>query len=184
MNFHQLAELFIENQQQTIGAVAMEELNNLSALIQSSEQVFLQGKGRTGLIMDMFAMRLVHLGFRAYIIGQPTTPKYASHDLLILASGSGATEGLLLTARQAQKANGNLFVITRQTDSPLAKMTQNRLIVPHPPIDQKDAVESKVLSGTLFEQALLLTLDCFCGLLAEQTGQDFDQMSDRHVVIE
>jgi 6-phospho-3-hexuloisomerase len=184
MSFQKLADLFIESQRQTIDGIAMEQLNNLSTLIQSCGRIFLLGKGRTGLIMDTFAMRLVHLGFQAYVIGQPTTPKYGADDLLILASGSGTTEGSILTARQARKSGGYLFLITRDSASPLGIMIPNKLVIPATLMDQKDYPESKVLSGTLFEQALLLTLDCFCGLLAEQTGQDFEKMSSRHVVIE
>jgi 6-phospho-3-hexuloisomerase len=184
MEFQDLADLFSEDQRQAARLVNENQLEQFADAIQSSERIFLQGKGRTGLVIEMFAMRLVHLGYQAFIIGHSTTPKYSTRDLLILASGSGTTEGLILTAQQAQRIGGKLFILTRNPEAPLSSYAQNSLIIPNPKLEHGALANSKILSGTLFEHALLVTLDGLCVLLAEKTGQDLNAMSDRHVTIE
>jgi len=184
MKFQDLAELFSEDQRQSARLVNEDQLEQFAEAIRSTQRIFLLGKGRTGLIVEMFAMRLVHLGFQAYVIGQSTTPKYSPEDMLILASGSGTTEGLMLTAQQAQRVGGKIGVITRNPAGPLGQYAQSILVIPDPQLDHGALAKSKILSGTLFEQSLLLTLDCLCILLAKKTGQDLNDMSDRHVTIE
>ncbi len=184
MKFQDLAELFSEDQKQAARLVNENQLEQFAGAIQSSERIFLQGKGRTGLVVEMFAMRLVHLGFQAHVIGDSTTPKYSPDDMLILASGSGTTEGLILTAQQAQRVGGRIGVITRNPAGPLCQYAQTTLVIPDPKLEHGALANNKILSGTLFEHALLLTLDCLCVLLAEKTGQDLNDLGDRHVTIE
>ena len=184
MKFLDLAELFNEDQRQAARLVNEAQLEQFAEAIQSSQRIFLLGKGRTGLIVEMFDMRLVHLGLQAYIIEHSTTPKYSPEDILILASGSGTTEGLILTAQQAQRVGGKIGLITRNPAGPLSRYAQSVLVMPDPQLEHGALAKSKILSGTIFEQALLLTLDCLCILLAERTGQDLNDMSNRHVTIE
>lgn len=184
MKFQDLAELFSEDQKQAAHLLNEGQLEQFAEAIQSSQRIFLLGKGRTGLIVEMFAMRLVHLGFQAYIIGHSTTPKYSPEDMLILASGSGTTEGLILTAQQAQRVGGKIGLITRNPAGPLSRYAQSVLVIPDPQLEHGALADSKILSGTLFEESILLTLDCLSILLAEKMGQDLNDMSDRHVTIE
>ena len=90
----------------------------------------------------------------------------------------------MLTAQQAQRVGGKIGVITRNPAGPLGQYAQSILVIPDRQLDHGALAKSKILSGTLFEQSLLLTLDCLCILLAEKTGQDLNDMSDRHVTIE
>ena len=182
--FQNWSDYYIERQNQTLARINNDHLERLSNAIRVSRHIFLLGKGRTGLVVEMFAMRLVHLGYQAYIIGQSTTPKLTSEDLLILASCSGETEGILLAARQAHTAGGTVFAVTRGSGSQLADIADHVLIIPELPETNTTKKPSKIMQGTLFEQALLLTLDCFIAQLAEETGQNFDKMGDRHVKIE
>ena len=184
MDFNTWSAHYLERQRQTLAGINQEELENLSDAIQASKRIFLLGKGRTGLVVEMFAMRLVHLGYAAYIIGQSITPKFMPKDLLILASCSGSTEGILLAARQALKAEGEAFAITSAPTSPICSFAASQLILPSSENQPSAGQISKIEQGTLFEQSLLLTLDCFIALLAEKTGQNFAKMSNRHVKIE
>jgi 6-phospho-3-hexuloisomerase len=184
MDFQAWSKFYLEKQGQTLAGINPDEMENLADAILSSKRIFVLGKGRTGLVIEMFAMRLVHLGYQAYIIGQSTTPKFTPEDILILASCSGNTEGILLAARQASAAGGTIFAITRAAGSSLCDLTSHVLRIPEPPEADSAQPASKIMQGTLFEQSLLLTLDCFIAGLAEKTGQDFDKMSDRHVKIE
>ena len=51
----------------------------------------------------MAAMRLMHLGLTVHIAGDTTTPAITSGDLLLVASGSGTTSGVVKSAETARK---------------------------------------------------------------------------------
>ena len=60
--------------------------------IMHSGKIFIAGAGRTGYIMRCFAMRLIHLGFCAYVIGDTEMIAAKAGDLLLIGSGSGETK--------------------------------------------------------------------------------------------
>ena len=69
--------------------------------IEDPPKKFTIGRGRLRLVMDMFAIRLMHLGLNVHAIGEPTTPAMRSGDLLVIGSGSGKTEGPKMAAIKA-----------------------------------------------------------------------------------
>ncbi|AXV38081.1 MAG: hypothetical protein CIT01_07665 [Methanobacterium sp. BRmetb2] len=54
--------------------------------------IFVYGAGRSGFVGKSFVMRLVQLGFRAYMIGESATAPMKKDDLFIVISGSGKTQ--------------------------------------------------------------------------------------------
>jgi 6-phospho-3-hexuloisomerase len=52
---------------------------------------FTCGHGRSGLIAQLAAMRLMHLGFDAHLVGEATAPSVARDDGLVMISASGET---------------------------------------------------------------------------------------------
>lgn len=54
--------------------------------------IFVYGAGRSGFVGKSFAMRLVQLGFKAYMVGESATPPMKKDDLFIVISGSGKTQ--------------------------------------------------------------------------------------------
>lgn len=183
MDLYQHSDYYIDLLNDTVKKINTLEIDKLIQKIQNSQSIFLLGKGRTGLVIAMFAMRLTHLGFQVHLIGQPTTPRMNSGDLFILASGSGETEGVILSAKQAKKINGDLFGLTMSPNSTLCSLCQNNLYIPCD-FFKKNTPKNKVQTGTIFEQTLFLTLDCIVAILAERTNQDFSKMSERHANIE
>ena len=63
-------------------------------------RVFVAGAGRSGLVLRMFAMRLMHFGPTVHVAGDTTTPAISSGDLLLVASGSGTTSGVVNSRRE------------------------------------------------------------------------------------
>lgn len=53
---------------------------------------FFTGQGRSGLVAQMVAMRFMHLGLNTHFIGEASAPSIQLEDVLILISGSGATQ--------------------------------------------------------------------------------------------
>ena len=56
------------------------------------------GVGREGLMMKALAMRLMHLGLDAHVVGDMSTPPIGKGDLLLVSAGPGSfsTEADLL----------------------------------------------------------------------------------------
>src|SRR6478609_5532890 len=52
-------------------------------LITSARRIFVIGNGRSGLTIQMAAMRLMHLGLRVHMAGEVTAPALVEGDLLI-----------------------------------------------------------------------------------------------------
>jgi len=161
----------------TFSTINPKDISGFAKRIQSAERIFLMGSGRTGLVVEMFAMRLAQLGLPVFIVSHPTTPSLEKTDLLILVSGSGETEIILSAALKANKIGAEIFVITQNEGSSLGKLVQDPLIIPFP------SDNTKVLNGTLFEMALLISLDAVIAELLNLTGQRFEDMSERHANI-
>jgi 6-phospho-3-hexuloisomerase len=57
--------------------------------IAAANKITLYGVTREGLQIKGFAMRLFHLGLRAAVVRDMTTPHLGAGDLLILSAGPG-----------------------------------------------------------------------------------------------
>ncbi len=68
-----------------------DDLDQARRLVLSARRIFVAGKGRSGLQMEAFAMRLMHLGLSTHVVGDVTTPGIAPDDVLVIGSGSGRT---------------------------------------------------------------------------------------------
>jgi len=161
----------------TLANLNLKDISGLAKRIHRAKRIFLMGSGRTGLVVEMFAMRLTQLGLPVFIASRSTTPALEKIDLLILVSGSGETEPILSAASKASKIGAETFVVTQNEESSLGKLVQDPFIIPSPPEN------TKVLNGTLFEMALLISLDAVVAELLTLTGQKFEDMSIRHANI-
>ena len=59
-----------------------------------------------------FAMRMMHMGIDAYVIGETVTSTFTQDDLLIIGSGSGETKSLIPIAQKAKELGGKVGVVT------------------------------------------------------------------------
>lgn len=156
-------------------------------LIRGARRIFVAGKGRSGLQMEAFAMRLMHLGLSAHVVGETTTPGIAPGDLLVIGSGSGRTPSLISYAQQADALRVPVVLITAAAESPLHPFaTQTvRIAAPTPKLDNDQAFQNSMLPmGSLFELALILLLDLIILMLMSDLGQDSSQMFSRHANLE
>ena len=133
---------------------------------------FCSGQGRSGLVAQMAAMRLMHAGFDAHAVGEPTAPSIGDGDGLIMFSGSGETPVTLHLARLARGFGARLLAVTTRADSTLAGLAEVVIEVPTRGTGQ--------FGGTLFEQSALLLIDA---LVLDLTGGDsrtYALMQERH----
>lgn len=174
MNPSQWNQIVLECANTSIQEMDQEQIKDLAQKITDAQRVFLLGNGRTGLIAQAFGMRLAQLGLPVFLVSHPTTPALEKDDLLLLVSGSGKTESLVLAGDRARDIGAAIFLVTGEPESPLGKRIQDRLIIHFP------GKSDRVLNGTLFEMALLLNLDAVVNQLLNLTGQSFEDLSARH----
>lgn len=186
MNFSDAARAVIGELERTLGAVSAQEAERLVDLTLSANRIFLAGAGRSGLAVKTFAMRLMQMGLDAYVVGETVTPGMKADDLLIIGSGSGATASLAAMAAKAKTLGAKLTVVTIFPDSPIGRLADLTMTIPAstPKSASPSAFVSMQPMGSLFEQSLLIVLDCIVMRLMEKMALDLAAMFERHANLE
>lgn len=160
------------------------QLDAFADLVDDAERVFVHGAGRSGLALRMTAMRLMHLGLEVHVVGEVTTPAIAEGDVLLTASGSGTTSGIVAAARTAVDAGARVAAITTAADSPLADLAEAALVVPAADKQDRSGTASAQYAGGLFEQTVVLLGDAVFHALWKRSGADADELWPRHANLE
>ncbi len=87
-----------------------------------AKRVYVAGAGRSGLIARAVAMRLLHLGFDVYVVGETVTPALQPGDTLVVFSGSGETHTMATYSRTVRDLGGTVCLITASPDSTMGRM--------------------------------------------------------------
>lgn len=156
----------------------------LADAVQACAAVFVAGAGRSGLMARAGAMRLMHFGKRVYVVGETVTPAIGPDDLLLVASGSGETGGMILAARKARSVGARVALVTGNWNSTLAGIADLLVVVRAPSPGLGEAASSPQPMGNLFEQSLLLVLDAVVMALMARTGTTSEEMFTRHANLE
>jgi len=152
--------------------------------IENANRLFLLGAGRSGLALRMTAMRLMHLGLTAHVVGETTTPAIAEGDLLIAASGSGTTAGIVRSAETAAKVGARIVALSTTDSSPLADVADHLLVIPAAAKLDRSGEASAQYAGSLFEQAVVLVGDALFHALWQRSGASADELWPRHTNLE
>lgn len=166
------------------GVASARRLDDLADLIGAAPRVFVIGAGRSGIALQMTAMRLMHLGLEVHLVGEVTTPAIASGDVLITASGSGTTESIVRAAQRAASVGARVGVITTAEDSPLAALADVCVIVPAAQKLDRTASASAQYAGGLFEQVVVVIGDGLFHSLWQRQGSSADELWVRHSNLE
>jgi len=156
-------------------------LAQAATIIAETERIFLAGAGRSRLSISGFAMRLMHLGKKAWLIGEVSTPAIKEGDLLVIGSGSGETNGLILMAQKAKKIGAKILLITREVDSTIGQMADFEARIPALSLKafNSDGAHSVVQpGGSLFEQCLLILSDMLILIIMRTNPEKYDLRKD------
>jgi 6-phospho-3-hexuloisomerase len=185
MNNHYYEQILLELKE-TVSKFDDEAIDQMADAIIGSNRIFLAGTGRSGLMVKAFAMRLMHLGLNAFVVGETITPGISDTDLLLIGSGSGETGSVSNYAREAKKHHARVGLITIFPDSTIGKLADFKVLIDAP--TSKKIVERGVTSiqpmGSLFEQSLMLLLDGMILKLMEKLGVNPDTMWGKHANLE
>ena len=152
--------------------------------------MYVAGVGRSGLVSSCFAMRLVHLGIVAHVVGEATAPGLGRGDILVISSGSGRTRTVLAQADAAKARGARVAVVTAVGGSPVARAADVVVEVPCPPFAKpaRGSSSAKVRTvqpgGALFEQSLLIFYDGLILDLADRLDWSPKMLKHRHANLE
>ena len=162
----------------------------------NAKRVYVIGAGRSGLVAKAFAMRLMHLGLQAYVVGETITPALNRGDVIVIFSGSGRTNTVADLAETAREIGGRICLITSNADSRIGKIADSIVIIEqHRDAVTDEAAEFEVRQmmgdhksfaplGTLFETASMIFADAVISRMMEITQTDESALKNRHTNIE
>ena len=179
MKLKKSIEYICEEAKKILQQIDEETVEKIVHLFFSSKNIFVYGAGRSGLVAKAFAIRLVHLGFPTFVIGETITIPVKKDDLIILISGSGETIPVAMTAEIGRRLGAKIISITANPDSHIARFADLPVILS---VENKDA--SLAPLGTLFEVSAWIFLDGLVAELMERKGETEENMKKRHATLQ
>ena len=187
--------LIIETLKEVIDKLDSEAIKAMLQKTVDGNQVFVMGAGRSGLVAKAFAMRLMHLGFSVYVVGETTTPAVLPQDVVFAISGSGETRTIADLGKLAKDIGSTLITITSKKDSTLGRISDIAVIIPSKTKNDPDNAgylerhmrgDYKNIPplGTSFEITALVFLDSVVSQLIMLTGASEAELKSRHTNIE
>ena len=163
--------------------------------ILKAENIFVTGAGRSGLAAKAFAMRLMHLGLSAYVVGETISPAIHKNDCIIAISGSGETNTIVNTAKIAKDRGSRVLAVTSYPESTLGQLTDSYLLVKgrtKQEVDDENYMKRQIHGnytsltplGTAFELTTLVFLDAIVSELMDKMQQTENDLRNRHAVLE
>lgn len=180
----------------TANSISDKDAERFIGVLLDARRIYVAGAGRSGLVAKAFAMRLMHLGLQAYVIGETITPALNQGDVMVIFSGSGKTKTVADLAETARDIGGKICLITSNADSRIGKIADCVVIIEH----HRDAVADDAAEfeirqmmgdhksfaplGTLFETASMIFADAVISRMMEITKTDESALKNRHTNIE
>jgi 6-phospho-3-hexuloisomerase len=135
------------------------QLEILSQELLAAKRIVCYGVGREGLMMAAIAMRLMHAGFKSYVVGEMVTPAV----LKVAREAGGRT--VIVTAQPARAAQMPVDVVIHLPAQTMVDVAAGLSIL---------------TMGTHYEAALLLLGDLLVLRLLELTNQKREDMYTRY----
>ena len=187
MSAKEYTEKILDELKHNATYISDEQLTSLVEAILNAKHIFTAGAGRSGVAMQGFTNRLMHLGLSVSAVGEITNPHTKEGDLLIIGSGSGETESLVAMANKAKKNGVSIALITMDEDSSIGKLADVVVVLPgvSPKLKNKSIdITSIQPMGSAFEQISYLTYDGIILELMDRMHETSDSMFERHADLE
>jgi len=164
--------------------------------ILNANRIYVMGAGRSGLVAKSFAMRLMHTGFTAYVVGETITPAIGEDDLIVAFSGSGNTKTIGDIAETAKSLGAKVALISSNPQSRIGNVAVFVIEIE----TQRDPVtcdaheyeirqmlgehRSFAPLGTIFETSSLMFGDAVISTLMDMKKIEEADLKRRHTNIE
>ena len=192
------AEEMLRGISEAMGGLDLSQVEGMleALLLARSEgrRVLVVGAGRSGLVGKAFAMRLMHLGFDIYVMGETITPAVGEGDLVLIISGSGSTALPVTVAEMARRLGARVLAVTSHPDSPLGTTADHVVLVPgRERMAREEEYHSRQMlgeheplapMGTMFEGSCMVFLDAVIAELMDRLEMSEEEMRRKHASIE
>jgi 6-phospho-3-hexuloisomerase len=153
----------------------------LTEMVEGAKRVFISGAGRSKLVGNFFAMRLMHAGFDVSVVGEIVTPSIKNGDLLIIISGSGETEQLIAFTKKAKQIGAKILLISANAESTIGDLADTTMQIGR--AEQYGKVRGMPM-GTVFELSTLFFLESTVSHIIHEKGIAEEEMRSRHANLE
>ena len=182
----------IESAQEFLDEEAIDQFEDI---IMASKNIFVTGAGRSGLAAKAFAMRLMHLGLSAYVVGETISPAIYGDDCIVAISGSGETNTIVSAAKISKARGAKVLALTSYPESTLGQLADSYILVKgrtKKEVDDENYMKRQIHGnytsltplGTAFELTTLVFLDAIVSELMEKMQQTESDLKARHTVLE
>jgi 6-phospho-3-hexuloisomerase len=172
-----------------------DSINLIIEILTTSKNIFVTGAGRSGLAGKAFAMRLMHLGLSAYVVGETISPAIYADDCILAISGSGETNTIVNAVKISKNRGSKVIALTSYPESSLGKLADAILYVrgrTKVEVDDQDYLKRQIDGnytsltplGTAFEITSLVFLDGLVCELMNYMGKTESDLKSRHTVLE
>jgi 6-phospho-3-hexuloisomerase len=164
-----------------LSKVDMNQLEEVVNSISKDARIFVDGEGRSGLMGKGFAMRLMHLGYEVYAVGETINPSVQKNDIYFAISGSGESGNVVLNTRKAKEKGCFIISVTSKQESAIGSLADKLIIVPGTTKgDNGEQRKSVQLLSSLFDQSLHIVLDALCLMLSKKENISNSEATAKH----
>jgi 6-phospho-3-hexuloisomerase len=194
-SINELMLLMVGQMRETARMLNPDEAESFFSEMCNARKIYVAGAGRSGLVARAFAMRLMHIGFESYVIGETITPALSRGDTLVVFSGSGETNSVYDIFETVKELGGRLCLITATPVSRMSGLadcmvilcgyqTSDNTLPSQYEVRQitgqyRSVTASFAPFGTLFETAALIFSDAIISALIEARHCSLDEARER-----
>ncbi|MGI6005345.1 MAG: SIS domain-containing protein [Christensenellales bacterium] len=157
----EIRKRIMDELEENVMAVSEEDIDLLIDCIEKAGKIFVWAGGREFIMLQAFCMRLFHMGYKAFVVGDSNVPPVGRGDLLIVCGSGGRMRGTTpVQVERAQSAGAKALILTanpqnelsQKCDVRIALYGQSLYVLP-------EEIQSIQTMGSPFEQAQLVVLD-------------------------
>lgn len=145
-------------------------------------RVFIAAAGRSKMVANMFAMRLMHCGLNVQVVGETTTTQINKFDMLLLVSGSGETKQLINFAEKADEVGSDILLVTASPTSTLRYVADE--IFQIGPSSRVLSPDKNLPLGSRFELSTMIFFETVILNFMEQLKLTEDNLRNCHTNLE
>lgn len=168
-------EKILEEMRGVFARVSADAVGQLAQEIVQARRILVYGVGRTGLALQGFSMRLMHLGLDGHFVGQLSAPPVAAGDLLVCALALGKLPTGDAIVDSARRAGARVAVVTARPE-----LVSADLVIGLPAQTMADPMTSLLPLGSPFELALWLYCDLTVADLMRRLNLGNADLAVRH----
>ncbi len=183
----QILDECYENAKGVLEAVEEKNVENIVSTILKAKKIYVLGIGHSGMFGKIFAMKLNHVGLRAYTVFDEINPPFEKDDLFIAISQSGETSTIISLAQKAKKLGGKVIGITSVSESTLGRISDLLLKLDKYAEGVKFSALSAIgdtknqnLLGLLFGLNIYTLFYSIIIMIANEKGETPDSINSRH----